>query len=596
MKLNCKHSRVSLLPALLITFGAAPAAQAQSPLVVERDGADTVRAGERYEYELTVTNQSDVPLRDVTIKEFTVSDATEKAGQQSSGQRQSGRQSDQQQSNAQNDQQRQHRQPQTERQRQQQLSEERQRSQEQSSQQGSPQNASESYQVIGNEQQSLGSDTRTNQAQQSSRNQGQQSSRQQSGSQQAQSRESMQSPGDMLSERIPFLREGESRTLTVSGIARQEGVLRSCMAIDYQPAVCSEIEVVKPDISLACEMEQPQQQVTMTGDAQQDIATFYACETVNVGCTVTNEGSGRTRQSTLVLGSPDSLRLEQGEAETTVRGIDPGDSEEFNFTLASTEAGRVQLTPMLETEEGTAEARPIEFQVVQPQLEVAVQAPSEEYVSRPVNYTVHIRNTGDVAIPRAQLMLELPEALENISVSSEVQQNGSDEFNFEMLEPGASRMINIQGDAVEPGEAELVARASGYCVEDIERTASVPVQGVPALVLVAYDERDPVTVGENTVYDIKVKNQGTASADNIEITARLGDQFEFVEGSGDSEVQGDGTSVQFAAINELPPGETVSWTVRAKANEAGYARLNLELDSTATRRSITEQEPTRIIN
>jgi uncharacterized repeat protein (TIGR01451 family) len=115
------------------------------------------------------------------------------------------------------------------------------------------------------------------------------------------------------------------------------------------------------------------------------------------------------------------------------------------------------------------------------------------------------------------------------------------------------------------------------------------------LVLIAYDQNDPVVVGNETTYDIKVKNQGSGVANEVNISGQLGDQFAFIEGTGDSEVTNDGTSFNFAPIASLEPGQTVSWTISAKAENAGYARLNLDMNSTATKRSISEQEPTRVI-
>ncbi len=316
-------------------------------------------------------------------------------------------------------------------------------------------------------------------------------------------------------------------------------------------------------------------------------------------CTVTNEGSGASEQSELMLNLPENLSLAEGEANTQVGSIEPGAQEQFTFALNADKAGPFELTPSLNTSQGTAEARMINFEVVQPNIELAVQAPDQEFVSRPVAFAVHLRNASDVPVTNTKLAIDPPDTLENLSISSEADADDEGVFDFDTLAPGATRTINIQGDAAEAGEANLTARASGYCVTDaaeLERAAAVVLEGVPALVLIAYDQHDPVVVGDETSYDIKVKNQGSGVANDINISGKLGDQFTFVEGTGDSNVTGDGTSFNFEPIATLEPGETVSWTISAKAENAGYARLNLDMNSTATKRSITEQEPTRVID
>jgi uncharacterized repeat protein (TIGR01451 family) len=397
-----------------------------------------------------------------------------------------------------------------------------------------------------------------------------------------------------LSTTVPYLEAGESKTFDISGIARKEGKLQSCLGVTYTPATCAEIDVVKPDISLACDMAEPNTPVPNAGDSN----LFYACEPAVVTCTVTNEGSGASQESELMLNLPSDLSLEEGEATTTIGSIDPGAEEQYTFRINANNAGDYTLTPSLNTSQGTAEAQTINLGVVQPNLELAVQAPDQEFVSRPVAFAVHLRNIGDVAVTDAKLAIDSPDTLENLSISSEAGVDEEGVFEFETLAPGAMRTINIQGDAVEAGEASLVAKASGYCMTDIadlERTAAVKLEGVPALVLIAYDQNDPVAVGNETSYDIKVKNQGTGVANEVSITGELGEQFTFVEGTGDSTVTGSGTSFNFEPISKLEPGETVSWTISAQAQNAGYARLNLDMNSTATKRSITEQEPTRVI-
>lgn len=393
-----------------------------------------------------------------------------------------------------------------------------------------------------------------------------------------------------LAAELDYLGAGESKTFTVSGVAREEGTIQSCLAVDYSPATCANIEVVKPDISLACEMDQPQMKIP----EQSDIAMFYACEPVEVTCRVTNEGSGKTRKSTLSFNTPDGLVLAEGQAETAIPSIAPGDTKEFTFRLNGKNGNDYSFTPTLQTDQGTAEARAIQFEVVKPSLELALQSPDQEFVNRPVAYSVHLRNTGDVPVPNARLNIQTPDSLENISISSEAAREGSN-YDFGTLDPGATRVINVQGDAVEAGTASLSATASGYCVTDMNKTAEVPLKGVPALVLIAYDEVDPVVVGEETRYDIKVKNQGTAPADNIAISGTLGDQLEFVSGTGDSEVSGQGSSLTLAPVSQLMPGETAAWTVTAKAANAGYGRMDLNMESSATKRKVSEQEPTRVI-
>ena len=162
------------------------------------------------------------------------------------------------------------------------------------------------------------------------------------------------------------------------------------------------------------------------------------------------------------------------------------------------------------------------------------------------------------------------------------------------IEPGQSREFTLLMEASRPADATLGVAAEGYCVEAVRRNAKLALKGIPAVLIEVVDKVDPVPVGENTVYEIAVKNQGTQQDTNIELTATLPESMEFVRGDGETKVTADGKTITFAPLRQLAPGDVVSWTVQAKANKADKARLKVELKSDATDEPIVEQEPTTL--
>jgi len=533
-----------VLVASLLAAGATGAwAQQEPPVVVDRTGADQVRAGQRFQYQLEVRNQSDVPVKDVHVDEFVPPSGNQQQQQQGGGQ--AGQQGQQQ-------------------------------GQQQTSQQGQQQTSQQGQQ----------------QANQQGQQQGQQSQRKSS-------QQGEQDGEYGVNRTIPFLAPGQSQTITVSGVARREGTLRSCVAVDYTPATCADIQVVKPDISLSCDMTRPDADLSEPDVYKgQDLGanTFYACDTVTLTCNVRNEGSGATKATKLDFDLPDGLQAaDNGKQQTQIDPIDPQESQQVTLKLKAKQPGEYRLQPTLSTDRGDMTAQPISVRVIQPQLQLALQAPDKGYLDRPMSYTVNVRNPGDVTVPNTRLTIDPPEGLENLSFSSENGTEDEGSFSIGALRPGQSRSVSVTGNAVDPGTANLRASASGYCAESQEKTAQVQLQGVPALVLVAYDERDPVAVGNRTSYDIKVRNQGTAPADKVKLSGKLGDQLGFVEGNGRTKVTGSGTSFNLAPIEQLKPGETAAWNITVEGKNAGYSQLDLELTSSATKRTMTDQEPTRVI-
>ena len=117
---------------------------------------------------------------------------------------------------------------------------------------------------------------------------------------------------------------------------------------------------------------------------------------------------------------------------------------------------------------------------------------------------------------------------------------------------------------------------------------------LPALLLEAVDVKDPVRVGNNVVYNIKVTNQGTAPDSDIRVKAVLPDSEQFVSGGGASEATADGQTITFAPIATLAPKQSVTWQVTAKAVKPDDARFRVEMTSKSLTKPGIKEEPTRL--
>ena len=106
------------------------------------------------------------------------------------------------------------------------------------------------------------------------------------------------------------------------------------------------------------------------------------------------------------------------------------------------------------------------------------------------------------------------------------------------------------------------------------------------------DLEDPVEVGKEVTYDIKVTNQGTAPGTNVRLVCRLPTSQEFVSGSGATSVQAQGRTVTTEPLPILDPKAAAIWRVVVKALQADDARFKVELTSDQFESPIHEEEST----
>ena len=101
---------------------------------------------------------------------------------------------------------------------------------------------------------------------------------------------------------------------------------------------------------------------------------------------------------------------------------------------------------------------------------------------------------------------------------------------------------------------------------------------IPALLLETVDEVDPVKVGQNVIYDVKVTNQGSGPDMNVAVTATIPDGEEYVSTDGPTQPTVDGKKLTFPVIPSLGTKESATWKVSVKAVNA----QDVQFKTTAT--------------
>ncbi|MCA9111017.1 MAG: DUF11 domain-containing protein, partial [Planctomycetaceae bacterium] len=175
-------------------------------------------------------------------------------------------------------------------------------------------------------------------------------------------------------------------------------------------------------------------------------------------------------------------------------------------------------------------------------------------------------------------------------------------WSFGTLKPGKTKQVTVTLHGTEGGRLNLKAIATSKCgidgetMQDLRSVSSTPLEviSLPALLVTVVDMEDPVAVGNKVEYEITVVNQGTAPDNNVNLTAKLPNGLKFVEGSGETQVESQGSNVSFGKVDRLNAGDRATWTLVAQAESAGDLRLKVDLDSEGLSSTATTVEPTQL--
>jgi len=109
------------------------------------------------------------------------------------------------------------------------------------------------------------------------------------------------------------------------------------------------------------------------------------------------------------------------------------------------------------------------------------------------------------------------------------------------------------------------------------------------------DTEDPVRIGEETTYEIKVTNQGSKAANAIQIKAMLDPNVEFVSATGEtSHRAADGEQIVFEPVRALNAGGSATWHVTVRGASTADSRFMVEMTSTELEEPVNEEESTHI--
>jgi uncharacterized repeat protein (TIGR01451 family) len=213
---------------------------------------------------------------------------------------------------------------------------------------------------------------------------------------------------------------------------------------------------------------------------------------------------------------------------------------------------------------------------------------------RPAETCLTIRNTGDAADPRVTVTLPVaPEAIVTDTTEGGVYADGRVTWVFSAFEASATKRVCATIAMRQLGEMAFAPSASGEMAKRVQTSCATKIIGIPAILLEVIDLDDPIEVGKEVTYEIKVTNQGTAPGTNIRLVCALDPSQEYVSCVGATPAQAQGRVVTIDPLPMLEPKAVVSWHVVVKAAAPEDVRFKVELRSDQFERPITEDESTR---
>ncbi len=381
----------------------------------------------------------------------------------------------------------------------------------------------------------------------------------------------------------------------------EEGELRSRATVNFSASVEAKTKVTRPRV----------------------VVTVTAPEVARAGeepvfkIKVTNSGTGPAQQMVFQAVLTDGLdyRNQGTRLETKLANLPAGESRTVDLPLSALKSGLQSCQVTVTTAGGPEATAKASVNVVEPLLQIAQSGPAKCLVRAEPTYEITLSNPGTASTDSITVHAALPDGFDFVQSSDSGTYNATNRavtWKLTGLPAGGTKVVGIKLRAAAAGDVVLrtvavaapevpvgLAPAGGVVVVRAGRAIEaktetvIKAEGVAALRFDVAGLENPVEVGKEAIYEIRIVNQGTGACTNVQIMAVLADGTTFTSSNGPTQGKATGQTLVFEPIATLAvKGETV-YRVRVRGAVAGDQRFRVQLTFDQVRTPIVKEESTQ---
>jgi len=327
-------------------------------------------------------------------------------------------------------------------------------------------------------------------------------------------------------------------------------------------------------------------------------ATVLIGEQVTFRIKLSNPGTGAATGIVIQEDIPEGLSHSAGrELEFEVGTLQPGESRELDLVMKAAKAGVVQNVLSAFGDASLSAEHRLKLEVVAPQLQVSIAGPKKRYLERRATYTVSVANPGTAAAKDVELAAYLPKGMKFIETNNAGQydsQRHAVYWSLEELPPNQMGEVALTALPVEAGQQKLrvEGRANMGLVHENEQ--SVLVEGLAALFFEVGDVEDPIEVGGETTYEVRIVNQGSKAATNVQLAVLIPPEMKPLGGEGSTRGVVQGQRIVFEPLGRLAPKADTTYRFRAQGLRPGDQRVRVQLLTDDLQLPVTKEESTHV--
>lgn len=378
------------------------------------------------------------------------------------------------------------------------------------------------------------------------------------------------------------LSPGEERTMEIALMPTEEGEIGSVAQVTFASHASAKSRCTRPQLALR--MTAPSE--VLVGRQQR------------ITIEVHNPGTGDATNVLLLENVPENVRHQAGPAlEFEIGTLRAGETRRMELVLTAEKPGQV-LNVLTARADGNLQVQQeVGFEVIAPSISVDLQGPSRRYLERPATYTVSVDNPGTAPAKDVQIITKLPKGMRFVRANNLGEYDSASHsvyWSLAELPEGQHGSVELVALPVQSGDQTI--EVEGRAREGLEdrTTRDVRVEGLSAIMFEVRDAQDPIEVGGSTSYEIRVVNQGSKAATNVQVTALVPPGLTVTGATGETRHRVGAEGVVFEPLAQLAPKADTIYKIEVQGVQPGEKRLLVEVKTDDITQPIRKEESTRV--
>ncbi|HEX5222482.1 MAG TPA: OmcB family cysteine-rich outer membrane protein [Verrucomicrobiae bacterium] len=381
---------------------------------------------------------------------------------------------------------------------------------------------------------------------------------------------------DQLIWKIGNLDDGQTLKLKVWFKAEREGQVVNCASVSADPRVCGVTFIGKP---------------VLTFDNHGPTNGIIGTE-VTYNLVVKNIGTATAKNLMVTNPVPPGLSHHTGKSELTfeVGDLAPHQSKTLPVTFKANQRGKVcNAATVTSANAGKLSAETCTVILV-PGIKVEHTGSKEQILGRNADYEIIVSNTGDTVLDNVVLSDVVPAESALVAAPGATLSGNKATWYVAELKPGAKVTHSVKTTSKVAGTICNTATATVGNLSDSAKACTMW-KGIAAVALEVVDNPDPIQIGENTLYTIRVINQGFADIHNVKLVATFDDKTAPISTDKGSI---SGRVVTTTVVPTLASKQVLTGTITVKGVKAGDSRNRVVLTCEELGSAVEETESTTV--